>query len=369
MTLEDLALLFTRGIGSRGAASLIEHFGSAEAIFAASRGELIEGAGLRADIAERILSGEGMKSARHEVEYCRKHNIRAIAATDAEYPAPLRETIDRPHILFVRGNVDALSQRTLSVVGTREASPAGIHSCDMLIAGLAAAVDELCIVSGLAYGIDAAAHRSALAHGVSTVAVVACSHPEITPAPHRTLAEDIIAHGGAIVTELHSATHQNGALFIARNRIIAGLGHGTLVVESPASGGALATADMADGYGRVVMATPGRITDPTSFGTNNLIRSGKARLVLTASDIIDDIGWQAKSNTIASTDNDRDELLAGLSSAERMIYLAFDKASTLDWPQLIDATGLSMGELAMVVMDLELKGLIRALPGKRYERV
>lgn len=118
MTLEDLALIFTRGIGCRGAAHLIDYFGSAEALFAASRTEIVEGAGLRAELAENLFDGRNMELARREVEYCRRNNIYAIAATDVEYPEPLREIADRPHVLFVQGNIDALHSNTLAIVGT-----------------------------------------------------------------------------------------------------------------------------------------------------------------------------------------------------------------------------------------------------------
>ena len=141
---------------------------------------------------------------------------------------------------------------------------------------------------------------------------------------------------------------------------------GLLVVESPATGGSLSTAEIADSYGRVVMAVPGRMTDSTSFGTNNLIRCGKARLILSASDIIEDLGWVPKSKQQPQTKDTEDDTL---TPPQRMILSAFDTASTLDYDELITATGLTMGELAMELMELELKGSIRLLPGKRYERV
>lgn len=365
MTLEDLALIFVKGIGSRVAYHLIEHFGSAEEIYAASRAALICEAGLRPDLADRIVAGEGMREAMTEAEYCRKHNIRIIAATDAEYPAPLREASDRPHVLFVRGNVDALSMQTLSMVGTRERSPHSLDAIDRIVGGLAAKVNNLCIVSGLAYGIDSACHRAALTHGATTVAVVASVLPEVTPSAHRALAEDIIRAGGAIVSELHSQTKQNGNLFIARNRIIAGLSSGLIIVESPATGGSLTTADIADSYGRTVMAIPGRMTDGKSFGTNNLIRSGKARLILTAEDILDDLGWEASTGCATPESDVVDD---ALTPSERVVMEAFDEAATLDYAALMTVTGLPIGELAMVIMELELKGRIRALPGKRYEK-
>jgi DNA processing protein len=256
---------------------------------------------------------------------------------------------------------------TLSMVGTREATPSGIHSADKIIAGLASQIPDLCIVSGLAYGIDSACHRSALTHNATTVAVVADTLPNISPAPNRNLADEIIRKGGAIISELHSQSKQNGQLFIARNRIIAGISMSTIIVESPASGGSLATADIADSYGRTVMALPGRITDTQSFGSNNLIRTGKARMVLTANDIIEDLDWSTEQ-TLAETINEASPL-DRLNPTEQIIYKAFDSAATLDWAGLSTATGLTMGELAMALMDLELKGVVRCLPGKRYERI
>lgn len=368
MTIEDLALLFTRGIGSRTAAELIDKFGSAEQLYASRLGEIMASISLREDIARRIVAGEGLKRAEQEVEYCRKNDIRIISATDDDYPEPLRQASDRPHVIFVQGNIDALNMRTLSVVGTREATPAGAHNCQLLISSLSEMVDDLSIVSGLAYGIDAAAHRAALASGVKTVAVVPSVLPSIAPASHRTLANEILRSGGALVSELHSTTHLNGSYFIARNRIIAAMSAGLVVVESPASGGSLATADMADSYGRVVMAVPGRMTDSNSFGSNNLIRSGKARMILTASDIMEDLGWQITTRQeLPKTQNDID--IASLSPAEQRIVAAFKESSNVDWEALINHSGLSLGELSMAIMDLELKGIIRSLPGKRYELV
>lgn len=365
MTIEDLALYFTKGIGSIGAAHLVEYFGSAERIFSASLSELIEGAGLRDDLAKRIIAQEGMSNAECEIKYCQKHDIRTIAATDDEYPEPLRATADRPHVLFVQGNVDALCKQTLAMVGTREVSPSGVHICNQLIAALASEARDLCIVSGLAYGTDSACHRAALANNVCTVAVVPSSLPKIIPTAHETLAREILKAGGAIVSELSSQTRNNGAHFISRNRIIAGMSLGTVIVESPASGGSLSTADIADSYNRTVMAVPGRITDTTSFGTNNLIRSGKARLVLTADDIIEDVGLCRSTNIAESNDTNQPDI--ELSEQERLVVEAMRSQAIVEWSDLLNATALSMGELSMVVMDLEFKGVIRALPGKRYE--
>jgi DNA processing protein len=339
-------------------------YGSAEDIYNTPLDLLIEEAGLRRDIAERIVAKEGMRDAEAEVRYCSAKKICAIAATDADYPEPLRETSDRPHVIFVKGNVDALHMRTLSVVGTRNATPTGILTTDKLIGDLAPLVPDLCIVSGLAYGIDCTSHRAALSHNVTTVAVLADVLPNVSPAAHRNIADHILRSGGALVSELHSQTKQNGQLYIARNRIIAGLSMGTLVVESPASGGSIATADIVDGYNRTLMAVPGRVSDTNSFGTNNLIRTGKARLVMTARDIIEDLGWSVKERKAEEVTEERPN---NLTPDEQRVYDALRDHQSLDMPGLSAATGLTLGELTLLIMDLEMRGVINVLQGTAFE--
>lgn len=368
MTIEDIALLYVQGLGARGIVHLIDHYGSAEAVYAAPVASLIADAGLRKDIAEGISYGEGLSQARREVEYCRRNGIYMVAATDARYPALLRETVDRPHILFVKGDIQALDAPTLSMVGTREMSPSGQHITNRLIEGLASAVESFTLVSGIAYGIDAACHRAAIANRVPSVAVLANALPEVNPTPHRQLADDILRNGGALISEISSQHRQNGKHFIARNRIIAGLSMGVVVVESSASGGSLSTADLADGYGRAVMAVPGRVTDAVSFGTNNLIRSGKARLVMTAQDIICDMDWERyciKSITEAMQESEE----VSLEPDEMAVYMVFKSIEKPDVQNLLSVVGCTIGELMMILMRLELKGLIRTLPGQRYERI
>lgn len=368
MTIEDIALLFVQGLGVRGAAHLIDHYGSAEAVYSASVGSLVADAGLRKDIAEGIVNGEGITMARREAEYCRRHKISMIAATDREYPATLRETLDRPHILFVKGNIEVLSSPTLSIVGTREMSPSGQHITNRLIEDLASEIDNFTIVSGIAYGVDAACHRAAITHKVPSVAVLANALPDVNPTPHRQLAEDILKNGGALISELTSQSRQNGKHFIARNRIIAGLSMGVVIIESQASGGSLSTATLADGYGRTVMAVPGRITDTTSFGTNNLIRSGMARLILTAQDVISDMDWERYRVTDKIPAIEMVET-SQFNENELLVIAQLNSAEQLDMQQLISATGLTIGQLIMTLMSLELKGVVRTLPGQRYEKI
>ena len=242
MTIEDIALQMTPGIGVKGAVHLLECFGTAAQIFEATEAELIGHAELRPEPARQIVRHTGFSAAEKELKYCRKHNIAAIASTDPDYPALLREIPDYPHVIYVMGDPKILAARTLSIVGTREATPYGQTMCHKLVERLSERVPRLVVVSGLAFGIDAAAHRAALAAQIPTVAVLPCPLPGIMPTQHSALARDMLDHGGALVTELHSQTRQNGTAYTARNRIIAALSAGTWVVESPESGGSLLTA-------------------------------------------------------------------------------------------------------------------------------
>lgn len=363
MPLKDIALTFVPQLGSRGAAYLVETFGSAEALYAASMQEIIERTDLHESIAREIVSGRGLREAERELEYCRRHAITPVGATDPRYPALLREVEDRPAVLYVRGNVEALSRRAVAFVGTRKISSYGQRACDEMVRSLVEAVPDVVIVSGLAYGVDAACHRAALACGATTIGVVANPLPAVTPTVHTHLAEDMIAHGGAIVTELNSQCKQNGRYYIPRNRIIAAMAAGTVVVESPEAGGSLSTAAFADGYNRSVMAVPGRITDTNSRGCNLLIRNRRAQAVLSGRDVAEELMWE-----LGLEPQEPKRERQPLTEDEERLMSFFD-ADPLTIDQLQERSGVSLGELSLTLMTLELSGAIRQLPGKRYEKL
>ena len=223
MEIEDIALAFTPGLGVKGCVHLLETFGSARGIFTATAEELTGKAELRPDIARSILARDGFGAAEKEMAHCRRHGITPVASTDENYPPLLREIPDYPHVIYVQGDPTALCGTMISMVGTRGRTSYGERMCRELVAGLAERVHGLCVVSGLAFGIDGDCHRAALACGAATVAVLANALPGVTPSAHASLAREILASGGALVTELHSRTRQNGSFFLARNRIIAAL--------------------------------------------------------------------------------------------------------------------------------------------------
>ncbi len=366
MTIEDIALTMTPGIGVKGAVHLLECFGDARHIFAASEEQLTARAELRPDVARAVVRRLGFAAAEREWSYCLKHGIAAVASTDPDYPPLLREIPDYPHILYVRGNVAALSMRCVSFVGTREATPYGQRMCCELVRGLAERVPGVCIVSGLAFGIDVAAHRAALAAGARTVAVVANALPEVTPAQHESVARDIVEAGGAIVSELHAQVKQKGTFYLARNRIIAALSAGTVVVESPCAGGSLMTAHCADGYDRSVMAVPGRAVDAASRGTNLLIRNKKAQLVLSAEDIVSELMWDLGPDGVGPRPKSR---TPELTAAEAGLLACFRSSDPVSTEELGSLCGLGAGEMSVLLLGLEMAGAVRQLPGNRYIRL
>lgn len=365
MTIDDIALQMTPGIGVKGAVHLLECFGTAERIFSAPESELTGCAELRPDLARRIVRREGFPAAEKEWKHCVRHGIEAVASTDSAYPPLLREIADYPHVIYVQGDLQALAARTFSVVGTREATPYGQTMCNRLVEELAQRVPRLAVVSGLAFGIDAAAHRAALAAGVPTVAVLPCSLPEVVPSQHTALARDILDHGGALVTELHSQTRQRGTAYTSRNRIIAALSRGCLIVESPASGGSLITAHFADDYDRTVMALPGRANDKSSVGTNCLIRNRKAQMILSAEDIIRELNWDLEPEPAQLR---TEAPLPPLTLEERRLLECFTTSDPLSIETLRQCSGCDPGTLASLLLGLELSGALRQLPGSRYVR-
>lgn len=363
MALADIALTMTPGIGVKGAVHLLEVFHDAQSIFEAGEAELVQRAELRPDLARQIVRRTGFTAAERELSHCMRQEIQAIASTDPAYPKLLRETPDYPPVLYVKGSVSILSAPCVAMVGTREATPYGLRMCNELIRPLTERVPHVCVVSGLAFGIDAACHRAALAAGAKTAAVLPSPLPGIVPTQHTRLADEILAAGGALVTELHSQVKQKGTFYVNRNRIIAGLSAGTIVIESPCGGGSLVTAGYADGYNRPVMAVPGRTTDPASRGTNLLIRNRKAQLVLSEADVIEELMWDLELPGVQARSK---RSLPEFTAAEAALLACLPPSDPLSADELAIRSGCSAADLAVLLLDLEMAGAVRQLPGNQY---
>ncbi|MCD8174243.1 MAG: DNA-processing protein DprA, partial [Alistipes sp.] len=287
--LDEIALSLHKELGMKMVCRLIGVFGNAGRVFSAGRDELVDLGGIPRGVAASLLSKPHHRQAVTEMKYCRRKGIVPVGISSPLYPPLLRECCDFPVVLYTVGDPNALAGDMMAVVGTRKITPYGSVACEKLVGGLASAGYRMTIVSGLAYGVDATAHRAALANGLPTVAVLGNSLPGIYPAGNTGLARKIVERGGCLVTEYDSGAETRRSNFVARNRIIAGMSRGTLVVESPRKGGSMITAGIASGYDRLVMAVPGRITDENSFGTNFLIRSLGAVAVTCVADIAEEM--------------------------------------------------------------------------------
>ncbi len=365
-TVEDIALTLVPRLGLKGVKHLLDRFGDAGSVWSATAEELVERADLHVDVARGITSRTTFAQAERELAYCAKHGITPIASTEAAYPALLREIPDYPHVLYVLGHVEALQRTLLTMIGTRKLTQHGLAMCNTLIEQLSVRMPGLTIVSGLALGIDTACHRAALAFGMTTVGVIASALPEITPAQHTAVARDMIDKGGAVITELHSQTKQNGNYFLPRNRILAGLSGGTVVVESPMDGGSMHTVEMADGYHRTLMAVPGRPSDFMSSGANRLIRDRRAQLVMSGEDIVREMMWDVDIPTEV-VERPRPEAVT-LSDDEAQLIGCFKDAESIDIEELGAKSGFNFGKLSVLLLQLEMSGVIKKLQGNRYAR-
>jgi DNA processing protein len=373
-----IALNMTPGVGPRAAARLLERFGSAEGVFGALRSEL-ERLRLRPEAVESIALRDRHEAAAVELERLRgMADAEVLALDDGAYPALLREIPDPPVTLYVRGAWRAcLEAPCVGVVGSRRCSTYGQNVAHALARDLASR--GLTVVSGLARGIDAAAHRGALEAGGRTAAVLGTGLDEVYPRDHRRLAEEILERGGALVTQFPLGTPPVAENFPYRNRIISGLSLGVVVVEASELSGSLITARLALEQGREVFAVPGNITSRNSFGTNFLIKGAGAKLVQQWQDIVSEFPAELAAALLPPDVKDVKKegrglgarptpLPADVSDDERAVLSLL----TADEPSHIDAlagrSGLPVQELSALLLGLEMRELVRQLPGKSFVR-
>ncbi len=356
-----IALSLIPRIGDINARKLVSHFGSVEAIFNESYRDLVKIPGIGSGLASYITDKSYLETARKEVEYVIKHSIRTCFYLDNDYPFRLRQCDDSPVIFYFKGTCDLNSNKILSVVGTRNATPRGREQCEKIIGDLAAGHPDLIIISGLAYGIDITAHKAALSNNLQTIGVLGHGFKTIYPSIHRSTAAAILKKGG-LLTDFVSDTLPERNNFLKRNRIIAGLSDATLVVESGSKGGALITADMANSYNRDVFAIPGRPDDQWSAGCNSLIKSNKAALVESAGDIEYFLNWQPKK----SKPPVQKTLFSELSESEQTIYEVIVKEGEITIDQICRQLEIPISKLSSQLLQMEFKGLIKCYPGNVY---
>ncbi len=367
-----MALTRIEGLGVRGAHKLIEHFGSPQGVYHASLTEL-EGCGLAAPVAQAVFAQAGLKEAEEEIAAAAKLGCRLLTYGSADFPPLLKEIADPPIVLYVRGEADMLSRFAVAIVGTRRPTAYGTSVAHRLARDLAER--QLVIVSGMARGIDSAAHLGALeAHG-KTVAVLGSGADVLYPRENRKLAEKIMA-SGALVSEFPLGTSPSPENFPIRNRIISGLSLGVVIVEAAEYSGSLITARLAVEQNREVFAVPGNITTAQSFGPNHLIKQG-AKLVDQWMDVIEEFRAEVRMQLLPPVEASEGQLAtpksaslfeASLTPDQKSVYEVLRSDETLFVDSILGAVGLPPPRVLAALLELEMSGLIRQLPGKTFIR-
>ena len=369
--LEWLALALTPGLGPTKTRKLVEHFGSAEAVFRASLTEL-EGSGIQAVTAQSIATGKSAELAREEIARAASAEVSILSLDDPSYPPRLKEIYDPPLILYVRGNAEILSKPGIAMVGTRHPTPYGSGMAERL--GCDLATQGLVIISGMARGVDTAAHRGAISAKGKTVAVFGTGVDVIYPKENSRLAEQILALGGALISEFPVSTFAAPQNFPIRNRIISGMSLGVLVVEAAEYSGTRITARCALEQNRDVFAVPGNVTNKNSWGPNTLIKQG-AKLVATWEDVWEDLPTEVRlaltppafpeSSAASSASLFPDD---GLPPHEKRILslLKADESTHID--EIVEKleSEMSSSEIFAALFELELTGKVRQMPGKNF---
>lgn len=363
--LYQVALSMVPGIGDVIAKTLVSYCGSATDVFRKNKHQLSKIPGIGQHNAEKILSFKNFNTAKTEIERCKDHGVEILFYTDQHYPKKLKHAADSPAVLFYRGNPVINTSKIVGIVGTRNSTTYGRKFTDKLVEQLEP--HKPLIVSGLAYGIDIHAHRAALKCGLDTVGVMASGLDIIYPSAHRGIANEMTQQGG-LLTELKIGEKPEAHHFPARNRIIAGMSDVVIVVEAARKGGALITAELANSYNRDVFALPGDVSRKYSEGCNNLIKSNKAHLLTSVEDIEYIMNWDSKEHNTTQEEKYFDassltkEELAVIetlrSDSEGMIL------DELSWKSQIP-----LNKLASVLLNLEFNGIVKTIPGKKYNLV
>ena len=349
-----LRLTLIPGVGGDSQRRLLASFGLPEAIFAADTQALVAVVGavaaralLREDVAAAIEAG---------LDWADKPGNQLLTLADADYPQALLNSADPPILLYLTGRSDILNRKSLAIVGSRNPTAQGAIDAGAFAASLAQA--GLTIVSGMALGIDAAAHRGALGSSASTVAIIGTGADRIYPPSHKDLAHAISAEG-AILSEFPLGTPPLASNFPRRNRLIAAMTQGCLVVEAAARSGSLITARLAAECGREVFAIPGSIHSPLARGCHQLLKQG-AKLVESAQDILDELRWPQRLAPMRAPAVD-----AGPGAA--LLSVLGPEACAID--TLVERAGLTPDALIAMLLQLELEGRVASLPGGLYQRL
>jgi DNA processing protein len=368
-SLSWLALRLTPGLGARLMGNLLRQFGSPEGVFRAPLSEL-EACRLPAATAQAVAGRAAFRKAEKELAAVRRIGCRLLHWQETEYPKALLEIYDPPPLLYVRGDPAVLGRHAISIVGTRRPTPYGNQITERLARDLAER--GLVIVSGMARGIDSSAHRGACAAARgATIGVLGCGIDVIYPKENRKLYAEVETRG-AILSEFPTGTHPAPENFPVRNRIVAGIPLGVVVVQGAQYSGSLITSRLAMEFGREVFGVPGNITEPASFAPNQLIKQG-AKLATGWEDVVEELPTEIRAELFpveATSAEERTSLFEGaLSATEKKLYALLRVEEPVHVDDLVEGTGLSSSETLAALCEMEMRGIIRQMPGKQFVKV
>lgn len=358
----QIALTFLSGIGSRRARVIVSHFNDLESFFIEKRLNLAKIPGIPADFVSLKLRLNALTEADKVIQELDRIGGKTVFFTEKNYPRRLKQCSDAPLLIYSKGNIDWNPPKLVSIVGTRHATDYGKALTHELIEGLAG--HQVTVVSGMAYGIDIYAHQEALKQNLSTWGVLGHGLAKMYPSEHRRIAERMLETGG-IISEFIPSQKAEPAHFPMRNRIVAGLTDATIVIESGEKGGSLITANLAADYHRDVFAYPGDVTRPYSLGCLNLIQKNQAVLIRNAGDLIHGMNWQLDE----PVKGQQRSLFVDLNLREEKIISVLKTKPELTLDTIGYLSSLTVSEVSCDLLSLEFKGLVRSLPGRRFQLI
>ncbi|OFY86614.1 MAG: DNA protecting protein DprA [Bacteroidetes bacterium RIFCSPLOWO2_12_FULL_31_6] len=356
-----IALSLIPNIGDIRAKRLVAYCGSVDAVFEEKKSALEKIPGIGSSVANDVLNHTIFDRAEEEILFIEKNNITPLFYLDKNYPKRLTHCEDSPILLYFKGNTNLNAKKTISIVGTRDATDYGKTICEKLIADLA--IHHVTIVSGLAYGIDICAHRAALENNLPTICALAHGLDKMYPSVHKTTAEKMLENGGWL-SDFTSKTIPDRENFPRRNRIVAGISDATIVIESKKGGGSLITANIANSYNRDVFAFPGKVNDVCSEGCNNLIKQNKAALIQSAADIVYILGWEESK---ISKNPIQKQLFVELKAEEEILVTILKENNSTTIDDLCFAANMPMSKVSALLLTLEFSGIVKSLHGKMYK--
>jgi len=368
-SLSWLALALTPGLASRLSARVLKQFGSPDGVFRASLSDL-ESCHLPAPVVQAIAKKEAFKRAEKELAGIRKiAGCGLLNWTEPEYPQTLLQIYDPPVLLYVRGDTQVLNLPSLSIVGTRKPTLYGTQMAQRL--GRELAARGLVIVSGLARGIDAIGHQGALDANGRAIGVLGTGIDLCYPKENKKLYEKVLERG-AIISEFPLKTHPAPENFPVRNRIVAGMPLGVVVVEGAEYSGSLITSRLAMEFGREVFGVPGNVTQPVSFAPNLLIKQG-AKLVTCGEDVIEELPTPVRAALVKAEQPEAEQrnllAAAALNGSQKKLYELLSAEEPMHIDDIVERSGLNSSEVLATLFDLEMKGIVRQSPGKRFSKV